>query len=116
MSNIDQVSVCVEVACKLVAVLDDVLEDGKVNVADVTSIFPLLNVMKKLAELNVAGITAELKDLDNAEVDVIKALVKKEFDLNNDVLESKIEAVIMVALEFVKNSKGLMLAVKSLKE
>ena len=77
------------------------MEDGKVGFMD------LPNLVKPMLKLSAAlegmkSIPAELGELDAAEVEEIKAMFKEQFDLEDDVLEAKIEEGLGALLQLGK--------------
>lgn len=56
---------------KLIAgTVDEVLEDGKINLADLPKLLPLLTQVKVLVESvkGIDGVIGEVKDLDESEI------------------------------------------------
>ena len=74
------------------------LEDGKVNFSDVFKVLPALMSASDAFE-GVENIPAELADLDDAEYANLVAKFKKEFDLDDDEVEAKVELGYQIALK-----------------
>lgn len=85
---------------KLVAAVDQALEDGKVSIPESVAIafkaVPLIGVVKGIKDAK-----AELADLNAAELQELNAHFVKEFELRNDKAELMVEMVIELMLQVV---------------
>ena len=88
------------VIAKIVNLVDNALEDGKVNVAEGVGLafkaIDLIGVIKNFKQAQ-----EELMDLTSDEVPEIVEAFKQEFDIDNDKAEEVVETVIELALNLV---------------
>jgi hypothetical protein len=97
----------VRFSLKLGQALQSALEDGNINLMDAIKFIPVLKDLQA-AIAGAAKIPAELKDLDETELQALTEYVKEEFDIPNDELESKIEMGLDVGLHLIKLAMGFM--------
>lgn len=76
------------------------IEDGKVGIGD---IFKFFGVLMKAgpAFKNLSELRAEIADLSEAEKEVIRKMIEKDLDLENDTLEGYIEQAIEAAISLL---------------
>lgn len=73
--------------------LDLSLADGKIDLADLGILMgPFMKAPDAIE--GIGKVKDEIKDLDAAEMEQIKQMVKDELDLSDDKLEEKIEAAV----------------------
>ncbi len=77
-------------------------DDGAVDLQEVLSLVVATGVDLFDVIMNGKELWEELKDLDDSELDELKVWVENEFDLDNDVIEEKIENAVGVALALYK--------------
>ena len=89
MSNIKETKEALECALSLQKALQKTMADGKISIWEIPN---FLSPFMKLGSAieNAKLIPSELKDLDSAEIEELKALFKQELDLEDDKLEAKI--------------------------
>lgn len=78
--------------------MSDSLEDGKINLFDITEFIPVIMAAGKAID-GIGNVRNELKNLTLEQKAELKDYVKTEFDLPNDQLEILIEDTINVMLE-----------------
>jgi hypothetical protein len=89
--GVKELSEAVVFAIGLGEAVDAALADKKLDLADLGLLVgPFTKAPAAIEGLDQVG--AEIKDLDAAEMEEMKALVKSELDLSDDKLEEKIEA------------------------
>lgn len=88
----------VSFVCALANGADKALADGKVTLDDA---FLMLAPIQKVipAFVGIQKVPAELKDLDQAEADELREMVKAELDLTNDTTEVMVENILGAALK-----------------
>lgn len=86
-------------------VAGEVLEDGKVNLADVKSLPLLLSALGKIKPAidDIGEVPSEMADLDDGEYQDIVNAMKEHFELSDDQLEEKIEKWFSLGLAVVES-------------
>lgn len=97
--GIEQVKKVLNVLVEAGNVAEKMLNEKGGAVAKVTHLMKLTDEVVGLVGLNPTQLKAELADLDPAEKAELIAHAKEKFDLENDVLEGKIEAGLDLAIE-----------------
>lgn len=77
------------------------LEDGKMGLTDIAYLMPALLKLPAAVE-GFSAVGAELKDLDEVELEALKEQLKVELDLPQDSIEAAIEGAAEVAVRIVK--------------
>lgn len=77
------------------------LEDGKISIGDVAYLMPALLKLPSAIE-GFAELKVEFKDLDQAELAVLKDQFAKDFDLPQESVEAAVEQGFEVAVMLVK--------------
>lgn len=77
-----------------------VLDDGVITVMDLPKFMSALSTIPA-AVSGAVNIPAQLSDMDAKERDELIAFVRSEFDIPNDLLESIIERVLIMAINFI---------------
>ena len=103
--GIKELKELVKFGLKLGEALGKALEDGKINLVDALKFLPVLKDLKIALE-GASEIPAELKDLDEAELQELKVFIKDEFNLPDDALEAKIEMGLEVAVSLISLALG----------
>ena len=90
----------------------DVMEDGKIGFGDIPEILEFIPNVAIVAA-NAGGALAELKDIDQGEIEELKAWTAEEFDIPDDELEAKIEEAIAIVGDLGKLGLRVSAFVKS---
>jgi len=110
--GIDQLEKSIVIAVTIANTAGVVLEDGKVGFGDIGALLKLGQVADLCAEVDFSAALPQLGDLSAAELAQLKmSLVKLE--LPNDLVEQKIEALILGAGEFYLAVKKMIELAKS---
>jgi hypothetical protein len=111
--GIDQLEKVIVITVTIANTAGVVLEDGKVGFGDIGALLKLGQVADLFAEVDFAATLPQAADLSAEELAKLKVSLVK-LDLPNDLVEQKIEALILGAGEFylaVKKLVGLVKAV-----
>lgn len=87
--------------------IQEAMEDGKIDLLDAMKFLPVLKDLKPAIE-GAKEIPAELKDMDDEERAELLDFFQKEFDLEDDELELKVEAGLQVALSLLQLALGFL--------
>lgn len=89
---------CIFVAC-LISEGGEIMEDNKVGLGDIGNVIAIIK-KAPTAFTGITDIPKELGDLDDAEAqDLIKTL-KEETELDNQIIEDRIENIFAMAMNF----------------
>ena len=88
------------------------LKDGKIGFEDVAYFIPVFPKIE-LAIRDSVVIPKELGDLDKEEAEELKSYIKEKFDIENDVLEKRIEDALSLAFSLYVFIKGIMDGLKN---
>lgn len=105
--NIVQLNKLVEASCGVANVVGKVLEDGKVNIADLPNVFALLQALQRFSDIKYAELPAEIKDLDEKELAILADTFKKYFDLPQDNIEKAVEEGLTLVIQLFISIKKL---------
>jgi hypothetical protein len=83
------------------------LKDGKIGFEDVAYFIPVFPKIE-LAIRDGVEIPKELADLDKEEAEDLKNYIQEKFDIENDVLEKRIEDALGLVLSLYTFIKGIM--------
>ncbi len=81
----------IQTTAKFASVMGEVLEDGKVNWADVTSVGDLFTALRDFSQIDYNQVIPQAKDLTEEEIHHLKLVFEQHFDLKNDTLEAAVE-------------------------
>jgi hypothetical protein len=109
--GISQLILLTSAVASLSNTMSSVLEDGKVDWSDTSSVLDLFSGLKEIAAVDFNLVVPELKDIDQAEMQKLADVFSTKFNIKNDSLEATIEQGLKMILKaheailFFKNLK-----------
>lgn len=97
--GIIQLNKLIEASCAVANVAAKVLEDGKVNAADLTQVFNIFQALQRFADIKFYELPNEVKDLSADELAKLMEAFKKSFDIPQDKIEGKVEQGLDLAIK-----------------
>ena len=94
----EQLKKVVSIAAVLGSISGSVLEDGKINIADMAQVGQLVMVFPLFAGLDFAKVADEVKEFNMADAEALVAQFKAEFNIPQESTEVTIEKVLDIVV------------------
>lgn len=101
MEKIKELKEIIDGIISFIELLEEILDDGKITNKDIFAILKVVPDLQKAVK-GSEKVMEEIKTITEADLDVIKAYVKDNLDLENDELESKVEEIVEYIFVFIK--------------